>query len=244
MTTMLPAFRVARVTGWHQVRQVVIRRLPVEMIDVKTAGHRPTPVHPLFTPIAAVRAEPDGVEQHKPVLRDQSARSRQHMFRGVHRTAPTVVYHDMPGSALFAALPDIEVPVAFDPGVMPAAKALSQVRIGAPVHSAKPRLRSCLFKSERMTGLLPAGVVQRAEPPPDDVACALVHGAYRRSRCFLPSVRKPWGAFSTPAAVVHGAPPPRSRCSQTPVDGAVPSHSPSVAPCADWPRIGVDNSLQ
>lgn len=241
---ILMSHRIAQVARRHQVRGVVIGDVEVEMIDVKTAGHWPPPVHPLIAPVAAVRAVPDGVEQHQPVLGDQPARTAQDMFRNVHRTPAVVMDNNMTDPSRLTGFSLGEVSVPFDPGVVLAAKTLREVCPDAPAHSAEPGSGTGLFQAERVTRILPTSVVQSAEPAANGVTPASCYGAYRW--CRYPLSRFGWscGAFSPPAAVMHWAPPSSPRCSQAPVDRAVPSHTPSVAPCADWSRIGVDNSLQ
>ena len=222
---ILMSHRIAQVARRHQVRGVVVGDVEVEMIDVETAGHRPSPIDPLLTPVASVRAVPDSVEQNEPVLRDQPAGPGQHMFRDVHGAPTTAVGHDVPDTPGFPYLPQGEVAVPFDPGVMPAAHPLRKVRFGASGDSAKPCFRPRLLQAEGVTGLLPSGVVLGAEPESDDAGGAPVDYALVGAGREFPFFCCTRVACSSPTAVMHRAQSPGSRCPLAPVDYAFLVHT-------------------
>ena len=218
MITM--SHRIARVARRHQVRWVIVRRVPIEVVDIQPAGHRPSPVDPLLTPVASVRAVPDGVEQDQPVFRDQPARTGQHMFRGVHRTAPTVMDHDVAVPASWTAFSDCKVAVPFDPGVMPAAHPLRKVCFGAPGNTAQACFRSCLLQAERVAGLLPAGVMHLAPAARYGVSIACGDRARSRSHSWSPATLLCIfrDAGPAPSVVVQFTPSSRPYRSITSVD--------------------------
>lgn len=86
------ASAVAAVTTRHEVADVVVPAVVVQMVDAQiTSSHTPVsdgPCHVLAAPVARMGSRPDGVVEHHTVLGHQSVGSRQRMIRSVDILVP------------------------------------------------------------------------------------------------------------------------------------------------------------
>lgn len=164
--------RVAPVASDDEVARVVVAGVPVEMVNGQSVSHRPSPVDPLLTPVAAMRAEPDLVEQHEPLQRHDAALAGKDMLRHVQPGASACVDDDVPVAPLRAALALDEVAVAPERGVVVLAHPLGEVGQVAAVDLASPRGTSRLDDGQWVPMSVPTPVVNAAP-----TSCQLWAGA-------------------------------------------------------------------
>lgn len=86
-TDLLRAPAVASMAARHQVAEVVVAAVSVEVVNRKLATSNPVmsdrPRHVIATPMARMRSGSDRVEQHQPMLGDEAVLANQRVVRAV-----------------------------------------------------------------------------------------------------------------------------------------------------------------
>ena len=172
-----------------EIRQAVVRPVPVEMVDVETARLGPTPVDPLIAPVAAMRTEPDSVEQNKPVHGDDvsTAVAYQRVFWCTDNHDSVFTDVDVVSLWQRSAWAWDQVPVTFDPGVVVLAHGPSEYRCITSVDGASP-LAPAVPGGEWVAVPLPTLVVHGAQAVSRCSAGAAAHGAVADRSRHAPSI--------------------------------------------------------
>ena len=185
-------FGVALMARRNEIREAVVRPVPVEVIDVETARLGPTPVDPFIAPVASVRPESYSVEQDAPVHGDNVTTGVA--YQGVpwctYNYGPVFTGVDVVLLWQWSAWAWDQVPVAFDPGVVVLAHGPSEYRRIASVDGARP-LAPAVPGGEWVAVALPTLVVHGAQAVSRGSTGAVAHGAVADRSRHEPSIPLP-----------------------------------------------------